>query len=257
MNNNQLKITPHYSTARIIVVEDEVLTADDICAGLEDVGYSVTSTVTSGEEAVKQAQEDRPDLILMDIVLSGKIDGIEAADQIRRHLNIPVIFLTSYADDNIVERAKISEPFGYILKPFKQRELHVSIYMALYKAKLEKELLKIRKLEATGILAGGIAHDFNNLLFVIMGNIYMAKDEIKPGDSTYDLLAEAEQTALRTKYLTGKFITFSTGGNLLKKFLMSNILLKKYWILHSAVPMCSANLNLMICYCRLKLIRAR
>jgi len=216
MNNDRLKTTRDSSIPSIMVVEDEVLTADDIRAGLEEMGYFVISVVTSGEEAVERAEQYRPDIILMDIVLSGKIDGIEAANQIRERLNVPVIFLTSYADDDIIERAKITEPFGYVLKPFEQRELHIAIYMALYKARAEKELLKVSKLEATGIFAGGIAHDFNNLLFVILGNISMVQDQIKPGDSFFTPLARAEKAALQASDLIKKFVTFSTGGEPVK-----------------------------------------
>lgn len=149
-----------------MIVEDEAMTADDIRASVEEMGYCVTSVAASGEEAVERAGQDRPDLILMDIVLGSGIDGIEAAGRIRDHQNIPIVFLTAFADDEMIERAKITEPFGYLLKPFVERELQIIIPIALYKAKMEAELLKAEKLKATGILAGGIAHDFNNMLFV-------------------------------------------------------------------------------------------
>ncbi len=124
----------------IMVVEDEYVVAADIRDILEKMGYTVSSVATSGEKAIVRAEEDRPDLVLMDIVLEGQIDGIEAAVEIRNRLQIPVIFLTAYADDDLLERAKVAEPFGYILKPFEEKELHTTIEMALYKAWMEHKL---------------------------------------------------------------------------------------------------------------------
>jgi CheY-like chemotaxis protein len=120
---------------RIMVVEDIRLIAEDTRASLKNLGYEVTAVVSSGEEAVKKAQEDLPDLILMDIVLSGKMDGIEAAEQIRTKHDIPIIFLTAYSDEQKIERAKAAEPFGYLVKPYKDRELNATIEIALEKHK--------------------------------------------------------------------------------------------------------------------------
>ena len=128
------------SKAKILIVENERIVAEDIKRTLQNLGYGVCSIVTSGVEAVKKAEQDNPDLILMDIVLQDEMSGIEAAEQIRTRFNIPIIYLTAYADEKTLERAKITEPFGYIIKPFDERELHSTIEMALYKNKTEKEL---------------------------------------------------------------------------------------------------------------------
>lgn len=125
---------------RILVVEDEIIIARDIRATLERLGYDVLATVPSGEAAVVAAADMQPDLVLMDIMLRGDMDGIEAAEQIRSRHDIPVIFLTSFADDKTLERAKITEPFGYILKPFEERELATNIELALYKHETERQL---------------------------------------------------------------------------------------------------------------------
>lgn len=124
---------------RIMVVEDEWVVADDIVNSLENLGYTVTSVVSSGPEAIQKAGEDKPDIILMDIVLQGDMDGIEATKEIRSHFSIPVIYLTAYADKKVLERAKITEPFGYMIKPFEERELNIVIQMALYRRKMEEE----------------------------------------------------------------------------------------------------------------------
>jgi len=97
---------------KILVVEDEAIIAKDLQWRLEGMGYEVPAVIASGEEAISRTVEFKPDLVLMDIMLLGEIDGIEAANEIRAKSDIPIIYLTAYADDEILERAKISEPFG-------------------------------------------------------------------------------------------------------------------------------------------------
>lgn len=125
--------------SKIMIVEDEWITADDIRMSLQSLGYTVTSISSSGEEAIQKAGEERPDLVLMDIMLKGEMDGIEAARQIRSIYNIPIIYLTAYTDEKILERASITEPFGYIVKPFINEDLKIAIEIALYKHRVEKE----------------------------------------------------------------------------------------------------------------------
>lgn len=125
---------------QILVVEDESIVAEDIRRSLQNLGYTVSAVVSSGEKALKKVEEISPDIVLMDIVLHGEMDGIEVAEQIHSRFNIPVVYLTAYSDEKILERAKITEPFGYIIKPFKERELQINIEIALYKHKIEKRL---------------------------------------------------------------------------------------------------------------------
>ncbi|MGR3304154.1 MAG: response regulator [Candidatus Scalindua sp.] len=125
--------------ARIMIVEDEWTVAEEIKMVLQSFEYTVTSMSSSGEEAIQNAEKDKPDLVLMDIVLEGEMDGIEAANEIRSCFNIPVIFLTAYTDEKILERASITVPFGYIVKPFVNEDLKISIEIALYKYRIEKE----------------------------------------------------------------------------------------------------------------------
>ncbi|MFP3975499.1 MAG: response regulator [Dehalococcoidia bacterium] len=127
------------SEAKILITEDESITAEDMRRSLHDMGYSVVGVVDSGEEAIEKAEEYEPDLVLMDISLAGEMDGIEAAEQIHSRFNIPVVYLTAYANENTIERAKITEPYGYVIKPFEDRELHSNIQMALYKHRMEEE----------------------------------------------------------------------------------------------------------------------
>ena len=133
------------ANTQILVVEDEGIVGKDIQKTLQNFGYDVPCVVSSGEAAIQKAEENRPDLVLMDIVLKGKIDGIEAAEQIRSRFDIPVVYLTAYTDDKTLERAKVTEPFGYVVKPFEDRELKTAIEMALYKAKMNEKIKQAAK----------------------------------------------------------------------------------------------------------------
>jgi PAS domain S-box-containing protein len=126
---------------RVLIVEDELLLAEQIAVQLEDYGYQVVGIFTIAENAINELDILKPDIVLMDIMLPGEIDGIEAAQQIKQHNGIPVVYLTAYDDKDILDRARITEPFGYILKPYSPRELNANIAMALYKSKSEKQLL--------------------------------------------------------------------------------------------------------------------
>ncbi|MCB9136614.1 MAG: diguanylate cyclase [Anaerolineales bacterium] len=130
------------SKANILIVEDEQIVAMDLQSSLEICGFSIVGQASRGDDAMQKVAELRPDLIMMDIGLKGDIDGIEAATQIRQQFNLPVIFLTAFANQSTVERARTAEPYGYILKPFEERELVVTIEMALYKHQAEKELIE-------------------------------------------------------------------------------------------------------------------
>lgn len=141
---------------QILIVEDERIVASDVRTSLERLGYKVCGTAVFGEDAIKKAEEARPDLVLMDIVLEGEMDGIEAASIIRTRYDIPVVYLTAYADEKTLKRAKKSEPFGYILKPFEDRDVHSTIEMALHKYKMGK-MLKESEERYRGVVEN--AHD--------------------------------------------------------------------------------------------------
>ncbi|MBN2110784.1 MAG: response regulator [Methanosarcinaceae archaeon] len=124
---------------RIMIVEDEKIVAMDIKDSLESFGYNVPCMASSGEDAIEMARVHCPDLILMDVVLKGDMDGIQAAEIIHDHYDIPVIYLTAYSDEKTISRAKMTGSFGHILKPFEDRELRTNIEIALQKRELEKE----------------------------------------------------------------------------------------------------------------------
>lgn len=131
--------------AKILIIEDKNIVGKDIQNRLTNLGYTVTGIVSSGVEAIKKTAEMQPDLVLMDIVLKGDMNGIEAAEHIRTRFNTAVVYLTAYSDDETLTRAKITGPFGYILKPFETKELQIAIEMALYKKKMENKLIESEK----------------------------------------------------------------------------------------------------------------
>jgi len=145
--------------ARLLIAEDESIVAMDIKMHLNKIGYEVLRTVLTGEEAIAAAGELKPDMVLMDISLKGDMLGTEAAEIIHNSFGTPVIFLTAYADADTLEKAKKSEPFGYITKPFEDTDLRVVIEVALSKAKAEAErrelTAKLQKaLDEVKILSG-------------------------------------------------------------------------------------------------------
>lgn len=131
--------------ARILIVENQSIIAKDLEKILEKLGYAVSAMAFSGEEAIRKAEEDRPDLVLTEVVLDGKMDGIEAASHIYSRFSIPVIFLTAVSDSKTIERAKVIEPYGYIIKPFEEESLHATLEMALHKHRMQ-----VSKSEKTG-----------------------------------------------------------------------------------------------------------
>jgi two-component system, cell cycle sensor histidine kinase and response regulator CckA len=145
------------ASARILVAEDESLIAEELHDRLERMGHTVVSVVSSGEEAVQCIDESHPELVLMDIRLKGKLDGIDAAGLIREHGDTPVIYLTAHSDDATIERAKLTGPFGYLLKPFQERDLRISIEMALHKGEMERLLKESEQKYVTTLTSIGDA----------------------------------------------------------------------------------------------------
>jgi PAS domain S-box-containing protein len=160
---------------QILIVEDESIVAMDLRHRLENYGYTVVGHAVSGNAAIKLAGDKKPDVILMDIQLKGDLDGIQSAEIIKEEFDIPILFLTAFADRPTLERAKLTEAFGYILKPYHERELYTNIEMAMYRHKMEKALReKERWLHTTinSISDGVIAADNE-------GNIHLLNTSLK------------------------------------------------------------------------------
>lgn len=191
----------------ILVVEDESIVAKDIQNSLKKLGYSVPSIENSGEDAIDAAGQHRPDLILMDIMLKGEISGIEAAEQIKNRYQIPVIFLTAYADESTLSKAKVTEPYGYIIKPFKEIDLHTSIEMALYKHGKEQEVRKERDLYSSIVLDKSV----DDCIFV-KSNSRLVKVKTK---DIYFVEALKDYVIIHAK--DGKYTVHSTMKDMLSK----------------------------------------
>ena len=126
--------------AKILVVEDDRAVIEHIEKQLKKLGYGVSAVISSGEEAIQKAGEMRPDLALIDFsIWEGDMDGVDIGEQMRDRFNIPVVYLTAHVDDDLLQRAKITPPFGYIIKPFEERRLHLNIEIALYRHKMERK----------------------------------------------------------------------------------------------------------------------
>jgi len=171
----------------ILIVEDELLIAKNLSHKLEDLGYQIVGIVSCGADAIQRAGEMKPDLILMDIVIKGDMDGIETAVRINQKFDIPIIYTTAYADDETLQRAENTGSYGYLLKPFKQRELHATIKIALSK---HQEAVKMQKLIALAAAKSEnrsrffsmAYHDLNTPLTTIQLSAEMLEDsELQSG----------------------------------------------------------------------------
>ncbi|MBL0686360.1 MAG: response regulator [Sulfurospirillum sp.] len=207
------------SFTKIMIVEDNTTVSEDCRDCLENLGYGVTSIVASGEESIERAEKERPDAVLMDIHLRDEMDGIEAAEQLYSRFKIPVVFLSAYSDIELLERAKQVGSFGYLLKPFNERELYAMIETAVYKARVEKKqrqmearLRQTQKMEAVSILAGGIAHQLNNALYAIRGNIDLLEMDFIGNERIADYTRKIEASARGMAQLVAQLTAYARGG---------------------------------------------
>lgn len=215
---------------RIGVVEDDALVARDLQKMLNRMGYQLMFVAATGPEAIIQLEADRPDLLLVDIRLSQDMDGIEMVRQIQASYDIPIIYLTAFANQHLTERIKATAPFGYLLKPVREQELFALVEIALHKHKLEQKLRETnqqlekemeqrrqleeqlrhaQKMEALGQMAGGVAHHFNNMLTTVMGYIELALMELPDNHPVVADLQQARTAAERTASLTRQLLAFT------------------------------------------------
>lgn len=218
---------------RIMVVEDEFITAADITSNLVNLGYEVPAVAKNGAEAIAQATALRPDLILMDVVLVGPMNGIQAAAEIRQSLAIPIVFLTAHADAETIAAAKRSEPFGFLPKPCNACTMMTTIEMALHKnradqerQRLENQLQQSRKMASVGRLAGGVAHYLNNMLSVMMGYADMAQERLAPSDPLFADLQKIISAGRRATDIIKQLLTFTRQQAISPQILDLNTLIK-------------------------------
>ena len=192
--------------ATILVVEDEGIVAQEIKSRLEKSGYAVCAVVHDGNSAIAHAGEMQPDLVLMDIRLKGEMDGIEAAGLIAERYGIPVVYLTAYTDPATLERAKVKDPFGYVVKPFETRSLMVSIEIALHRHRSESERIYREKLQAVLETAGAICHELNQPMMAISGHTELLMDTLDQNDPVYPKIAKIKSQVERMGAITQKLM---------------------------------------------------
>jgi CheY-like chemotaxis protein len=166
---------------KVLVAEDENIVAKDLQLLLGRLGYVCQEVVGRGDAAVQKAHELRPNLVVMDIMLKGEVDGIAAAEAIRSNTGIPVVFLTAYGDEETLRRAKAAGPYGYVLKPFEERQLDIVLQMALLRHDLEETAKHNADLSAVALLANAMAHEINNPLAVMRATLEMMKTAFPAG----------------------------------------------------------------------------
>jgi len=208
---------------KILIVEDEVLVGLDIRENLVALNYDIPDIVVSAESALEYLENDKVDLVLMDIQLKGKMSGIEAAGIIYSRFEIPVLFTTAYATPEIIQKAREAQVYGYLLKPYKINELHAVIEVALYKHNAEqnqqtlnKRIQRAEKHESLRAMAGGIAHKFNNSIHAVLGNLSLALRSIPPESPERRLLTQAEKAAWQASEISKQMHSFS-GDNRTEK----------------------------------------
>ena len=227
-----MEIMTRISSANILLVEDERIVALDLATTLQELGYTLVASVSSGEAAIEQAQKTNPNLVLMDIRLAGKMDGIQAAHEIRKHCDIPIIYLTAHSDDPTLTRAKSTEPHGYLVKPFKAPELRCAIEIALHRqeseAKLREAQEKLRqaeKIESVARLSGGIAHEFNNLLSIVSGYAELLESDLSANEVERPRVEAIRKAVRRAAHLTRQLQAFGRGQILLSEVVDLNSVL--------------------------------
>lgn len=181
---------PAKAKARILIVEDETIVAFDLSSRLETLGFAVIGVASNGTTAIEMVEKEKPDMVLMDIMLGGDIDGIEAAKRMNEKDFIPVIYLTAYSDPGTLERAKLSEPFGYILKPFEEQELRSTIEMALYKYTIEKKLKESEeRYRMVAEQTGQLVYEYNINIgeIVLSGAIFNITGYESPYDKKFNI----------------------------------------------------------------------
>lgn len=210
----------------ILIVEDEGILAIELAEKLERLGYNVAAAASSGEEAIEMAAKHKPDLILMDIVLKGEMDGIAAARKIHSTFKVPIIYLTAYAGDDTVKRAKLTEPFGYLVKPYNDRELQIALEMALYRHAMDKLRENNHWLETVVMSMGDAVMTTDNRGCITLINpsaemLTGLKHEDAVGKKLEDVIRIVDEetwtqvTGIVSKTLANKFVVSGAGNNLL------------------------------------------
>lgn len=201
----------------VFILEDSKTAAHRLIRLLEKNGYVIVGIAETGPEAITKVLELKPDLVFADIILkSPEMDGTEAAIEIRKQINVPIIFTTNYSDEKLVEKALLASPYAYMLKPIDEDQLRVTLETTANRLRMEREredlvdqLNQSQKMEAIGQLAGGMAHNFNNILSVILGNAELALKNLEPGSPNHIRIGKIVRSGGRAKDLSMKLLALA------------------------------------------------
>jgi len=202
---------------RILIVEDEGLLAEELSQRIARMGMIVVGSTGSGEEAIALVGAHSPDLVLMDIRLRDRVDGITAASMIRERYGVPVVFITAHSDPVTLERAKHAVPLGYLIKPFGERDLQVAIEMALHKRATDlmtHKLMETQRLEGLGRLADGVARHLADVLDPIIGSVRTASEQAAPGSKLAKQLDSINAAVTRAAELCRQMREYASVGTL-------------------------------------------
>ena len=214
---------------RIYIVEDEALIAMELSDRLTKLGYEISGKAARGEQALEEIPRVHPDIVLMDIRLAGTLTGIETAAQLRWHTNVPIVFLSAFSDPAVLTEALDTEPFGYLVKPFEERELHATLQAALYKHRMTAQHTLTRTLENQLHIAGSIAHTFNNLLQTIVGHLTLAQTSLSPENRHIaGNLDQAAQAARIATDITGALLLYTGKSHAEHKLTSLNEIVRTY-----------------------------
>ncbi len=227
----------------IFILEDSKTEVFHLKALLKKSGYEVIGTAETGAEAVRIVPELKPDLMFADIIIKGPTDGIDTALEIRKQISVPVIFLTNYSDEHLVDRALQATPYAYLIKPVHEDQLRVTlettanrIRMEREREKLAEQLYQSQKMDAIGQLAGGMAHNYNNIVSIILGNAELLAKEIAPGGPTFEKLNKIVRSGVRARDLTTKLLSLAKKGkNDFKPVYLGKIIEEVEEILQNAI----------------------
>jgi len=200
----------------VFILEDSYVQVMRLKKMLEKCGYNLIGTASTGMEAVEKVLDLKPDIVFIDIIIEGDMDGIGAAEEIRRSMDVPIIFTTNYSNSDLVGRALNVSPHAYMLKPLDEDQLRVTLETTCKRIELENEkkeltrqLFLTQKMEAIGQLAGGIAHNFNNILSVMVGNAEMAMKHIDPESENHSRVQRILKSGMSARELTNKMLALT------------------------------------------------
>jgi signal transduction histidine kinase len=200
---------------RVLIVEDHPMVAEGTKEGLSSFGHTVVGIAATGQQAIELAETQSPDLILMDVRIAGPMDGVEAARIIHQREPVPIVFLTAFSDEKLLDRARCVGASGYLVKPYNLTELHATVEITYYKAKADRALQEMKaraqqaeKAESLARMAGAVAHNYNNIVQAVIGNLELAEEMIPPDQPYSQFVKNAHKSAVAAATLGKRMLDY-------------------------------------------------